>query len=71
MIDISGSVVPAYKLNTLFNNIPLIGELLSGKEDEGIFAINYDSIGIWNDPEIKINPLSVLTPGILRYIFDF
>ena len=37
-LNIKGSIVPAYKLNTLFNNIPLIGEILSGNEDEGIIC---------------------------------
>ena len=70
-LNIKGSIVPAYKLNTLFNNIPLIGEILSGNEDEGIFAINYLASGKWNDPYIEVNPLSILTPGILRNIFDY
>jgi hypothetical protein len=70
-VQINGSIVPAYKLNTLFNNIPIIGEILSAKEDEGIFAINYSAMGKWNDPEIEVNPLSMLTPGILRNIFDY
>ena len=69
-LDINGSIVPAYKLNTIFNNIPLIGDILSGKEDEGIFAINYIAKGIWKNPDIVVNPLSILTPGIIRNIFD-
>ena len=67
---LNGSIVPAYKLNTIFNNIPLIGEILSGKEDEGIFAINYIAKGGWKNPVFVVNPLSILTPGIIRNIFD-
>ena len=67
---ISGSIVPAYKLNTIFNDIPVIGDLLSGKEDEGLFAINYSAKGKWSEPDIIVNPLSILTPGIIRNIFD-
>ena len=70
-VNINGSIVPAYKLNTLFNNIPIIGEIFSGKEDEGIFAINYLAKGKWDDPDIEVNPLSALTPGIIRNIFDY
>ena len=69
-LDLYGSIVPAYKLNTIFNNIPLIGDILSGKEDEGIFAINYTAKGGWKNPDIVVNPLSILTPGIIRNIFD-
>ena len=69
-LNLNGSIVPAYKLNTIFNNIPLIGEILSGKEDEGIFAINYIAKGGWKNPDFVVNPLSILTPGIIRNIFD-
>ena len=69
-LNLNGSIVPAYKLNTIFNNIPLIGEILSGKEDEGIFAINYNAKGSWKNPVFVVNPLSILTPGIIRNIFD-
>jgi len=68
---INGSIVPAYKLNTIFNIIPIIGDILSGKEDEGIFAINYAAKGSWKEPVIDVNPLSILTPGIIRNIFDY
>ena len=70
-ININGSIVPAYKLNTLFNNIPIIGEIFSGKEDEGIFAINYLAKGKWDDPDIEVNPLSAHIPSIIRNIFDY
>ena len=69
-IQIDGSIVPAYTLNTIFNDLPIIGELLSGKEDEGIFAFNYSAKGNWVNPDIQVNPLSILTPGIMRSLFD-
>ena len=69
-IKLFGSIIPAYKINSLLNNIPLVGELLTAKEDEGIFAINYDANGSWDEPKIQVNPLSLLTPGIIRNIFN-
>ncbi|MFL2682735.1 MAG: AsmA-like C-terminal region-containing protein [Alphaproteobacteria bacterium] len=69
-INLLGSIVPAYKINSLLNNIPIVGDLLTAREDEGIFAINYEAIGKWNNPNILINPLSLLTPGIIRNIFN-
>ena len=69
-IQIDGSIVPAYTLNTIFNDLPIIGELLSGKEDEGIFAFNYSANGNWVNPDIQVNPLSIFTPGIMRNLFD-
>ena len=70
-IQIDGSIVPAYSLNTIFNDLPIIGKLLSGKEDEGIFAFNYSAKGNWVNPDIQVNPLSILTPGIMRNLFDY
>ena len=69
-IDLSGSIIPAYKINSLLNNVPLLGQLLTAKEDEGLFAINYDANGSWEKPKIIVNPLSLLTPGIIRNIFN-
>ena len=70
-LDIKGALIPAYKINSVFNNIPIIGEIIVGKEDEGLFAINYNTSGNWNDLKSEINPISALTPGLLRNIFDF
>ena len=69
-MDLLGSIIPAYKINSLLNNIPIVGDLLTAREDEGIFAINYEAIGDWNKPNILINPLTLLTPGIIRNIFN-
>ena len=56
---------------SIFNNIPIIGELIIGREDEGIFGINYRANGSWDDIETSVNPFSAFTPGFLRRIFDF
>ncbi len=69
-LELSGSIIPAYKINSLLNNIPLVGQLLTAKEDEGLFAINYNASGSWSSPKIIVNPLSLLTPGIIRNIFN-
>ena len=66
-----GTIVPGYKINSFFNNIPIIGELIIGREDEGILGINYRANGSWDNIQTSVNPFSVLTPGFLRRIFDF
>ena len=40
-IDLSGSFVPAYTVNTMLTKIPLVGLLLSGGENDGVFGISY------------------------------
>lgn len=68
-ISISGTLTPAYGLNSLLGNIPLIGTILTGGKGQGIFAATYSISGPLDDPNVKINPLSALAPGIFRSIF--
>lgn len=69
--DLVGTLVPAYALNSIFGKIPILGTLLVGEEDGGVFAMTYKLSGPLADPKISINPLAVLAPGILRGLFDF
>lgn len=64
-VDLAGEVAPAYTLNSLLGNIPLIGTLLTGGGD-GIFAASFSVKGPIDDPNVSVNPLTVLTPGIIR-----
>lgn len=70
IIDLEGSVIPAYILNSLIGKIPIIGQVLMGGKDQGLFAITYTMKGSKKDPVISVNPLSALTPGFLRHIFN-
>lgn len=69
VLDIDGTVVPAYNANTIFSDIPVLGSLI-GKKGEGVFALNYDVSGPFEKVKISVNPLSALTPGFLRGIFQ-
>lgn len=69
-VDMQGTVIPAHTLNTVFGKVPLLGKMLLGGKNEGIFAISYYASGPGDDPKISVNPLSALTPGFLRRIFD-
>lgn len=70
VLDVEGTVVPAYALNSALGNIPLLGDILTGGEKGGgVFAANFSMTGSMEDPEIKVNPLSALTPGFLRNVF--
>ena len=67
-IDVSGTFVPAYSVNSMLNKIPLVGVLLGGGQNEGVFGISYRVRGAINAPQVSINPLSAIAPGILRKI---
>src|SRR5580698_3398674 len=69
-IDLSGSFVPAYSVNTMLTKIPLVGLLLSGGENGGVFGINYRVHGSMSDPTVSVNPLSAIAPGIFHRILS-
>lgn len=68
-INITGSVVPVSLVNDILGSIPILGDILSGGSDGGVFAATYSVRGPVKSPTTSVNPLSVLTPGILRRIF--
>lgn len=68
-LDFKGMVAPAYGLNALLGKIPLVGNLLSGR-DGTIFAANYDITGEISDPIISINPLSALSPNSIKDLWN-
>jgi uncharacterized protein YhdP len=69
-LDLSGSFVPAYSVNTMLTKIPLVGLLLSGGENGGVFGINYRVHGSMSDPTVSVNPLSAIAPGIFHRILS-
>jgi hypothetical protein len=69
-LDLNGTVLPFYLLNRIFSNIPLVGDLLTNNKKEGLIALRYSVRGDQSDPSVIVNPLSVLTPGVLRRFFD-
>jgi hypothetical protein len=68
--NIKGTIVPFYAINSVLGKIPLLGHLLTGGEKGGgIFAARYTMRGPLDDPEVSVNPVSVLAPGFLRNLF--
>ncbi len=64
-LNIKGVIVPAYGLNNFIGKLPILGNLLSGK-DGTVFAANYNIGGNLDNPDISINPLSALSPSSLK-----
>ena len=69
-MDVDGVLVPAYTFNSVLGNVPLLGDIVVGKEGEGMFALNYSVSGPFEKTQIAVNPLSAFAPGFLRRIFD-
>ncbi|MDE0808418.1 MAG: AsmA-like C-terminal domain-containing protein [Alphaproteobacteria bacterium] len=68
VIDINGMIVPAYGLSRLIDQIPILGEIITGGEKEGLLAAAYLIDGVLYKPTVTVtvNPLTALTPGFLR-----
>jgi hypothetical protein len=69
-MDVNGVLVPSYGLNSLLGNLPILGDLLTSRKGEGVFGITYSVQGPADAPRVGVNPLSAITPGILRRIFE-
>jgi hypothetical protein len=69
-MDIQGTLVPSYTLNHVLGKVPLLGRIFTGGEGQGVFAASFSVKGTQADPKVSVNPLSILTPGFLRGLFD-
>jgi hypothetical protein len=70
-VQARGTFVPAYGLNNLFGQIPIVGLFLGGGSNEGLIGITYEVVGTPGSPTLRVNPISAVAPGVLRKIFDF
>jgi hypothetical protein len=61
VLRMQGVVSPIYLVNG-------IGEIF-GRKGEGLFGFNYTLSGTADAPQVGVNPLSILTPGMFREIF--
>ena len=70
---ISGNYCPAYEVNASFGTIPLFGPLLSGGDDQCLFAVPFvimrDKYG--EGTLVKHNAAGLLAPGVFRQFFAY
>ncbi len=69
-IEIKGTLVPLFGINSVLGIIPLLGDILVSKPGEGIIGMTYTVRGDADEPTLTVNPLSMITPGIFRRIFE-
>lgn len=70
-IDVQGTIVPFYLINSALGRLPLVGDLFTGGEaGGGLFAATYALKGALAEPTVAVNPLSILGPGVLRSLFS-
>lgn len=69
-INLGGTYIPLQGLNSALGGIPLLGQIISGTKGEGIFGITFGVQGALDNPQVLVNPLSLVAPGIFREIFQ-
>jgi len=68
-IDLAGSLVPVYGLNSILDGCPFWGHT-GIKKGRSIIGLTYAMKGNLNEPAVSVNPLRFDT-GIFRRIFEF
>ncbi len=69
-IEFDGVLVPSFGMNSALGGIPIIGDLVVGRDGEGIFSLTYAIRGTLEEANVSVNPLSALAPGVIRRIFE-
>ncbi|MCI4644398.1 MAG: DUF3971 domain-containing protein [Hyphomonadaceae bacterium] len=69
-ISLNGVLVPSFGVNSALGGIPIIGDLFVSREGEGVFSLTYSVRGELSRAQVAVNPLSAITPGVLRRIFE-
>jgi hypothetical protein len=70
-VELGGTYVPLYGLNSALGSIPILGKVLVGRKGEGVVGITFAIKGKLDNPAVMVNPMSVMTPGIFRQLFEF
>jgi hypothetical protein len=70
-MDMTGTFMPAYGLNRLFAEVPIVGFILGNGSDRGLIGITFRLTGTLEKSNLQINPLSIIAPGVFRQIFEF
>ncbi|MFN3910756.1 DUF3971 domain-containing protein [Hyphomonas sp.] len=69
-IEIDGVLVPSFGMNSALGGIPILGDLVVGRDGEGVFSLTYGVRGTLEKASVSVNPLSALAPGVIRRIFE-
>lgn len=70
-VRLSGTYIPLYGLNAAVGIVPVLGDILVGRRGEGMLGITFGIYGPIEKPEVLVNPMSLVAPGVFRQIFEF
>ena len=69
-VNLGGTYVPLQGLNAALCEIPLFGPIITGPKCEGVSGMTFAIQGPMDRPQVIVNPLAMLAPGIFREIFQ-
>ncbi len=69
-VSLGGTYVPLQGLNSAFCDIPIFGPILTGPKCDGVLGITFAIQGRLDNPQVVVNPFSMVAPGIFREIFQ-
>ena len=70
-MNISGTFLPGRGLNRLASKIPILGLAFGKGKVNGLLGITFQLYGRFDNPSLRVNPLSLIAPGVFRQIFRF
>jgi hypothetical protein len=68
-LEIEGTIIPAYTINTIIRSVPILGDILTGGSQDGPIGIDFSMSGPVSEPIVKIDSSSILAPGLIKNIF--
>ena len=69
-LQVRGILAPLSLLSDIIGVIPLVSNIVTGKDKTGFLATQFEMSGKLSNPVTTINPASVLAPGVLRDILS-
>jgi hypothetical protein len=70
-LRLGGTYIPLYGLNAAVGVVPVLGDILVGRRGEGMLGITFGIYGSTKNPQVLVNPMSLVAPGVFRQIFEF
>lgn len=70
-MNVTGTFLPSRGLNRLASKIPILGLALGRGKVHGLVGITFQLVGRFDNPGLRVNPLSLIAPGVFRQIFRF
>jgi hypothetical protein len=68
-VSISGNLVPAYLVNDIIRQIPILGKAITGKQGDGIFGASFKLKGQSDSLKTTVNPIKTITPRFIQRFF--